>query len=69
VVVNNKQLNRARDYHAAFVINHVGKNVLDDLEEAFNGSCYDDNPYRMAYKEGQRDALLYIKERINEYAG
>ena len=40
--------------------------MLKDLYAAFGGSCYDDNPYKMAYNEGRRDVLIYIEERMGE---
>lgn len=65
--VKEKQIQRSNDYYSTFVINHVGQKVLQDLEEAFNYRCFDENPYKMAYLEGKRDVVLYIKERIAEY--
>ena len=46
-----------------------GKRVLDDLEKSFGGSCYTKgDPHDTAYREGQRDVLMRIKELIS-YAG
>jgi hypothetical protein len=46
-----------------------GLRVLADLEKSFGGSCYSKgDPYDTAYKEGQRDILVRIKELIS-YSG
>jgi len=46
-----------------------GLRVLDDLERSFGGSCYSKgDPHDTAYKEGQRDILVRIKELIS-YSG
>ena len=47
----------------------AGLRVLDDLERSFGGSCYSKgDPHDTAYKEGQRDILVRIKELIS-YSG
>ncbi len=43
-----------------------GQKVLGILEDLFDGSNYSDNPIEMAYKCGQRDVYLMIKEILEE---
>lgn len=64
--MNKVQKERAKDYWNVFARNTIGQNILRDLEEAFDGSCFDENPFKMAYREGQRDVILYIHERMVE---
>ena len=46
-----------------------GLRVLDDLELSFGGSCYTKgDSHDTAYREGQRDVLVRIKQMIS-YAG
>ena len=68
VELNRTQVVRASNFHQTFVANPVGRAVYKDLKEAFDGSCFDENPVTMAYKEGARDVLLYINERLTENA-
>ncbi len=64
--MNKTQRERAKSYWNIFVRNPIGQGILKDLEEAFDGSCFDENPYKMAYNEGRRDVILYIHERMVE---
>lgn len=66
VILNKAQQVRSANYYQIFVQNPIGKKVLEDLEESFGGSCFNENPITMAYKEGRRDVLLYIRERLTE---
>ena len=46
-----------------------GKIVMDDLEVSFGGSCYaKGDSHDTAYREGQREVLLRIKQMIS-YSG
>ena len=46
-----------------------GMKVLDDLEKSFGGSCYSKgDSHDTAYREGQRDVLMRIKQMIS-YSG
>lgn len=58
---------RSKAYSGVFQNNPIGKGILTDLKEAFDGDCFDENPYVMARKCGARDVLLYIEERIKDY--
>ncbi len=64
--LNKAQQARASNFFQLFRVNPIGQRVLEDLQEAFGGSCFNENPYTMAYKEGRRDVLLYIQERLTE---
>ena len=64
--MNQQQRERAKDYWGLFARNPIGQRVIKDLEDAFDKSCFDENPYIMAHKEGQRDVILYIRERMVE---
>ena len=66
--LNKEQLVRSRNYYQTFRLNPIGQKVYKDLIELFDGSCFDENPTTMAYKEGKRDVMLYIQERLNEHA-
>jgi hypothetical protein len=47
----------------------AGQIVIDDLEISFGGSCYTKgDSHDTAYKEGQRDVLMRIKQMIS-YSG
>ena len=41
-----------------------GKRALADLRQAYNGSCFDKEPYLMAHKNGARDVILKIEYMI-----
>ena len=61
----NKVQQRSKDY-GVFQNTPFGRSILKDLDQAFGGSCFDENPITMAYKEGRRDVLLYIAERMSD---
>ena len=50
-----------QDYWESF-LSEKGKRVLNDMRIKYCQSCFDENPYRMAYRSGQRDVVMEIEE-------
>jgi hypothetical protein len=63
---NKEQLERRQDLAITFSTD-AGKRVLEDFEQSFGGDCYTKgDPYDTAFREGQRNVLLRIKQGISD---
>ncbi len=59
-----KLISRMQDYLATFSSTE-GRRVLKDLEAAFyDRPASPDNPFKMAFAEGQRDVVLRIRQMM-----
>lgn len=63
--INQKALELIQTYTNVFT-SPGGKRVFRDLQRAFGGSCFNENPFVMAKMEGSREVLLKIEGMIRK---
>lgn len=57
-----KLRDKAARFHRLFST-HDGEQVLQDLIDEFDADdLFDENPHKMGWKVGRRDAVVYIKQ-------
>jgi hypothetical protein len=64
-LVPPEQMVYLQDYWETFG-SERGKRVLNDMKAKYCKSCFDKDPYKMAFLNGQREVILEIEETMDE---
>lgn len=64
--LNEQQVQRLQSFLDVFK-SEKGQRVLEELRKDYCGSCFDENPYTMAFKEGRRAVILDIEWTLKNF--